>query len=167
MIRIFQAGFFTACLQGIFVVAITYAFMLAASRATAIPEAPLNHQGSLAFAEWMESHSILLRYNYFLIAIGLVLTRNRFVDLTAENIQRHSVWLQPIAPRRELETIFGQLLIATICFGIATLQSPPSIVLTISNLFSSSWFASVIWSGTMSIVLAAFGATVVAAKKAM
>lgn len=167
MIRIFQVGLIAVCFQSISVVVITCTFMLVAWRATTIPGPLGEHQGSVNFTEWMDGHSILLRYSYFLIAIGLILTRNKFTDLTAENIRQVAIWVQPITPKRELEAIFYQLLVATICFGVATVQAPSSSFIAILGSSGSSWIPAAIWSGAMSVILAAFGATVVAARKAM
>ncbi|MBZ0217157.1 MAG: hypothetical protein K8F25_11425 [Fimbriimonadaceae bacterium] len=167
MFGFFQVGLIAAWLQGAFVWIVTNAFMFAALHSIAISGPYSLLEGTPGVSEWMESHLILLRYSYFFIALGLTLTHNRFVDVTVEHIRQASHRIDPNNPDRASKFIFSQLIIAAICFAIATLHSPPSILAVISGHIENGWINSAAWSGIMSVVFAGIGANAAAAKTAI
>lgn len=167
MFKTFQVGIVAACIQSALALFITSAFMFAAWRANESVSPPAVIEESGSFATWMEAHVVLLRYSDFSTALGLALTQNRFIDLTAGYMRKASWWMHPFEPDRATEVIYSQLMIAAICFAIATLRPPPGILNAITNEPEYRWIVSAIWSGAMSALMAGFGANATAARRAI
>lgn len=167
MSKIFPAGPIAAYAQGLMVVIITWTFVFLAWRCEVQSEVTSFCDGHACAAEWIDAHSIHLRYFYLLAAIGLIFAFRRYFESFSESFRRGMLRANPITPKKESDLVFNQLLIATICFGIATLQPPPNIAVTALSSLAPAWVFTAIWSGLLSTATAALGANAVAARRAL
>jgi hypothetical protein len=101
------------------------------------------------------------------LALGITLTHGRWTEIAVEDIRRSSLELDSFGTSQTIESIFGQFVIVTICFGIAVLRPPPGFMGALVNPLEAWWISSAIWSGAMSAVMVAFGVSAAAAKEAM
>lgn len=164
---IFPAGVVAAYIQGIISVLITALFLLAAWWNTCTPDAMANIACALRSSEWVDGHLLSFRYLLTASALSILVIENRFINITSEKVRRLTSYINPIMPRKEIDTTYHQLLIAAICFGIAALQAPPSLLRMILGDFGPSWISSAVWSGLASAATAAFGASAIAVSRAL
>jgi hypothetical protein len=94
---------------------------------------------------------------YFLIALGLALTRNRYVDATALNLRQAARRVWPAAPHYAVRALQGQLLIAAAGFGILALRPVPLALVELVSAVGCAAAIPVIWPAMMSIFAAALG----------
>jgi hypothetical protein len=111
--------------------------------------------------------SQLLKWAYLLIAVGLALTTDRTVDLTAERIRRAFSVIRRIAPEHALKALAFQLSLATMMLAAFTLSTPPELLAALGRNLGFACIASIGWAGTMSIGVAFFGASTHAVLKAL
>lgn len=162
--RIFRAGIVAARRQLIAVVIVSVAVFL-------LPSHNLTGRDAL----WIESDveafrisvSQLLKWTYLLIAVGLALTTNRPVDLTAERIRGAFSVIRRIAPEHTLKALAFQLGLATVMLAGFTLSMPPELLTALGRNLGGACIASIGWAGTTSIGVAFFGASTHAVLKAL
>jgi hypothetical protein len=128
MIRV---GLALAYIQGIVVVAIAIVFAVVhhdgiVGNSAALIDTPEK-------SEIMESYALILRYTYFFLALGITLTHGRWTEIAVEDIRRSSLELDSFGTSQTIESIFGQFVIVTICFGIAVLRPPPGFIGALVN----------------------------------
>jgi hypothetical protein len=109
----------------------------------------------------------LFTWAALLVALGLALTSNRSIDITASRIQRGSRIVRLGSPQHILMSLVAQFGLAAILFAIFALQAPPNAIVSISDYFGFSSAASIIWTAVMSVGVASFGASAHAAVKAI
>lgn len=163
--RMIRVGLAFAYIHSIVVVAIAVVFSVVHHDGLAGNSVDLSNT-SISL-ETLESHVLILRYTYFLSALVIILSHGRWTEIATEDVRRSLFELNSFDLDKTFESFFGQLVIVTICFGIATLRPPPYIVKSLVDSLETSWISSAIWSGAMSVVMVAFGFTAVAAKEAM
>jgi ABC-type Na+ efflux pump permease subunit len=104
----------------------------------------------------------LLPWAALLVALGLALTSNRSIDITASRIQRRSRMLR--SPQHILMSLVAQFGLAAILFAIFVLQAPPNVIISVGYYFGFPAEAvSIVWTAVMSIGVASFGASAHAA----
>ncbi|MFZ2103452.1 MAG: hypothetical protein WAU86_23105 [Oricola sp.] len=165
MFKLIRVGLAAACIQSIAV--ITAAILFAVAIHNNIVGNSVATSDAAGLSQKMDLYVPLLRYIYLMLAIGIILTHNRWAEIACEDVRRVSREVNPISPSKITGSVFGQLLIVTICFGIAVLRPPPYFVGAIVNFLEGRWIGSAIWSGAMSVAMVAFGVSAVAAKRAM
>lgn len=166
MFKLIRVGLAGAGVQSIVVVGVAILFA-AMMHTSVVKDASDFDSSTLGMIEMIDSYLPLVRYTYLLLAAGIILTHSRWSDIATADARRTSLVINPFSPRRITESIFGQLMIVTICFGIAVLRPPPYILEVSLYFLESRWIISVIWSGAMSVAMVAFGISAAAAKKAM
>ena len=102
-----------------------------------------------------------------LTAIGVALTKNRFVDATSVRLRDTSKRLYPTHPSYAVKTLTVQFSIVSIAFAALVLSQPPLIVVELAGALGYAEAASFAWPGVTSIGAAAFGANAHAAAKAL
>jgi hypothetical protein len=100
-----------------------------------------------------------LKWAYLLIAVGLALTTDRSIRLTAEYFRRAFKIMPRIAPEYTLEVLAFQLGLTTVMLAAFTLSTPPELLIALGRNLGHACVASIGWAGTMSIGAAFFGAT--------
>ena len=158
MRSLFKAGFVAALIQLVAICATTIVAILSARRDTApsvAGDADIGSSGVFAFLPWA----------YVLIAVGVALSANRFVDLTAARIRHASRAMHPAAPASAAETLQGRLWLAAIGCAILAVNPPPDLVSAICRHLGHAGTAPMVWSGLISIGAASFGANAQAAGK--
>lgn len=165
--RLFPTGPVAAYIQGLLVVVITSAFLLAAQLGISDAEPASTRGSNILIADWMEAHLITLRYFYLFAAICLILACRSLFERPAAFIRHEISQINPITPKRELIAVYSQVVLATVCFGIETLQQPPHIISLVIENLGPAWIVTAIWSGALSVATAAFGANAVAAGRAL
>ncbi len=161
MTRLFAAGLFSGGLQTIVVTLIVLLFFRYGAWETISTSA-----GMLAEAQASDTIA-LLRAIDLLIALGLALSTNRFVSATALHLRQASRRMYPRRPDYASRALLVQLTIAALGSGILALRTPPLALDEIAEAAGWATAAPLIWSGTWSIVAAAFGANAHAAAKAL
>ena len=155
MLRLFRAGLVAGALQ-LAAAGVTTAIVLLFAENKTLPSVDL------------QSISALLVWLYLLTSLGIVFTSADFVKVTARRISRASRSMSPTQPRNVTEALMVQLWFAAIGFAILELRSPPEPLIAVSDyFFGSRDAASSVWSGVMSIGVAAFGANAEAARRAL
>ena len=162
--RIFKVGIVAARRQLIAVAVVTIAALLLPSlgvtgRSTQSIE---TEAGALRI-----SVSQLLKWVYLFIAVGLALTTDRLIELTADHIRRMLTVLRHIAPEHTLKALAFQLGLATVMLAGFTLSAPPELLIALGRNFGCACIASIGWAGTMSIGVAFFGASTHATLRAL
>ena len=115
MRRLFRAGLVAASAQILAVAVATVAVTIALRRGLVIP-------ASGAAESELQSAVRLLRWIDLFLAVGMALTRNRFIDETAERIREAARRFYPPAPDRACKALFIQLSAASA--GLAVLALP-------------------------------------------
>ena len=161
MTRLFAAGLFAGGLQTIVVALIALLFLRYGAWETISARVGIS-------AEAQASDTIAwLRATDLLIAVGLALSTNRFVSATALHLRQASRRMYPGRPDYASRALLVQLTIAALGSGILALRPPPLTLVEIAEAAGAAIAAPLIWSGTWSVVAAAFGANAHAAAKAM
>ena len=109
----------------------------------------------------------LLRWIYLLMALGVALTSDRFVDFSAARIRLASRLMRPTVPDHATKSLLTQLTLASIGLAVLALRPPPDLLIVATRYFGPGWVASAAWSGMMSAAAAGFGANAQAAKRAL
>lgn len=161
---LFQAGLAAAFIQFVAAGAVTFAVFLTVQQ-DLIVLASLNIGGDVESK--MDSLLPLLRWIYLLIALGLAMTGNRFIDFTATRIRLASRLLRPIEPDHATKSLLTQLTLASIGTAVLALRPPPDLLIATARYLGSSWVALAAWSGMMSVAAAGFGASAQAARRAL
>jgi hypothetical protein len=162
--RIFKAGIVAARRQLIAVLIVTVAVLLLPSHNLTGRDMPSTESDAEAFRIAV---SQLLKWAYLLIAVGLTLTTDRPVDLTAERIRRAFSVIRRIAPEHTLKALAFQLSLATVMLAAFTLSSPPELLAALGRNLGCACIASIGWAGMMSVGVAFFGASTHAVLKAL
>jgi hypothetical protein len=113
------------------------------------------------------SESQLLKWAYLFIAVGLALTTDRLVELTADHIRRTLSVAGHIVPEHTLKALAFQLGLSTVMLAGFTLSTPPELLIALDRNFECACIASIAWAGTMSIGVAFFGASTHAILRAL
>ena len=159
MRRLFRAGLIAASAQVIAVVAATAAVTIAFRYGLVIP-------ASGAAESEPQSAPRLLLWSDLLLAFGIALTRNRFVDETAVRIREAARRFYPPAPDHACKTVFVQLWVASAVLAVLALRPPPGLLIEAADTLGWSAAAMLIWPGVISVGVAAFGANAHAAGRA-
>lgn len=109
--------------------------------------------------------SPLLQFAYLLTAIGLALSNDRFIELTAARIRRASRLMNVAKPEEVSRKLGVQLAITAIIFALFTVRAPPDFLLAAGQYVGSACVTPIGWAGSMSIGVACFGASARAALK--
>jgi hypothetical protein len=109
----------------------------------------------------------LFTWAALLVALGLALTSNRSIDITARRIQRGSRILRLSSPQHILMSLVIQFGLAAILLAIFALQAPPNAVIWVGHYFGIPGAVSIVWTALMSVGVASFGASAHAAVKAI
>jgi hypothetical protein len=163
-LRILKVGIVAARRQLVAVVVVTIAALLLPSldltgRSTQSIE---TEAGALRI-----SVSQLLEWTYLFVAVGLALTTDRLIELTADHIRHTLSVVRHIAPEYTLKALAFQLGLATVILAGFTLSTPPELLIALGRNFGCACIASIVWAGTMSIGVAFFGASTHAILRAL
>jgi hypothetical protein len=158
MRRLFRAGLVAASAQILAVAVATVAVAIALCHGLVIP-------ASGAAELELQSEARLLPWIDLFLAVGIALTRNRFVDETAGRIREAAQRFYPPPPDHARKALFVQLWATSAGLAVLTLRPPG---LSIDAADTRGWAAAVmlIWPGVMSVGVAAFGANAHAADRA-
>src|ERR1700722_6539818 len=148
MRRLFHAGFVAASAQTLAVAAATVAVTIALRCGLVIP-------ASGAAETELQSAVLLLRWIDPFLAVGTALTRNRFIDETAERIREAARRFYPPAPDHACKALFIQLSAAS---AVLALRPPPGFLIAAVDTWGWGPAVMLIWPGVMSVGVAAFGA---------
>ena len=159
MRRLFHAGFVAASAQILAVTAATVAVTIALRCGLVIP-------ASGAAESELQSVVRLLRWIDLFLAVGIALTRNRFIDETAGRIREAARRFDPPVPDRACKALFVQLGVTSAGLAVLALRSPPGLLIDAANMWGWGPPVMLIWPGVMSVGVAAFGANAHAAGKA-
>jgi hypothetical protein len=109
----------------------------------------------------------LFTWAALLVALGLALTSSRSIGVTASRIQRASRFLRTGSAQYILMALVAQFGLAAILFAVFALQPPPNAIIVASHYFGFSGAVSIIWTATMSVGVASFGASAHSAVQAI
>jgi hypothetical protein len=157
MLRFLEAGLIAGARQLLAVILITSGVFLAVSEkavlenASALPSEP---------GLW-PSIPILLTWTYLLTAIGLALTEDHRLILTAKRIHHAAHLLGEQHPK----ALASQLAIAAVLFACLALRSPPELLIDLCQYAGYLLAAPVVWAGVMTTAVAFFGASAHAAMR--
>ncbi len=158
MLRLFQAGLIAALMQCITILLLTPPVLF-------YVQSRMQDQQSLHTSPTSLTATSLLQLIYLVTAVGVALTRNRFVDLTAARIRAASYRMHPLEPARAANTLLICLWFTAFGLAALTLGPPPSFLIELEWRFGPFKAAPIIWSAMMSVGVAAFGANAQAAKQ--
>jgi hypothetical protein len=159
MRRLFHAGFVAASGQILAVAAATVAVTIALRCGLVIPAS------GAAESELQSAARLLLWIDLFL-AVGIALTRNRFIDETAGRIREAARRFYPPAPDRACKALFIQLGATSAGLAVLALRPPPGLLIEAADTWGWGPAVMLIWPGVMSVGVAAFGANAHAAGRA-
>jgi hypothetical protein len=161
MRRLFYAGFVAASAQILAVAAATVAVTIALRCGLVTP-------ASGAAESELQSAVRLLRWIDLFLAVGIALTRNRFIDETAGRIREAARRFYPPAPDRACKALFIQLSAtsAGLAVLVLALRPPPGFLIAAADTWGWGPAVILIWPGVMSVGVAAFGANAHAAGRA-
>jgi len=154
MRRLFRAGLVGASAQILAVAAATVAVTIALRCGLVIPAS------GAAESELQSAVRLLLWIDLFL-AVGIALTRNRFIDETAGRIREAARRFYPPAPDRACKALFASAGLAVLAFRPA-----PGFLIAAADTWGWGPAVMLIWPGVMSVGVAAFGANAHAAGRA-
>jgi hypothetical protein len=158
MLRLFQAGATAACMQCLAILLATFLIFSYAHHRIGTLQVPADDPAVLSLVP-------LLQLIYLVTAIGVALTRHRFVGLTADRIRQASRLMNRSDPDRAANTLMISLWFTAFGFAALTLGSPPSFLTELGWHLGYFDAAPIIWSGMMSIGVASFGANAQAAAR--
>jgi hypothetical protein len=161
-----QAGLVAAFIQCVAAGAATIVLLLEVQYDLIVLASP-NVNDGVESEIGLDSLLPLLRWIYLLLALGVALTSNRFVEFTAARIRSASRAMHPTEPDHATDTLLTQITLASIGLAILTLRPPPDFLVAAGRSIGSGWVASAAWSGIMSAAVAGFGATAQAARRAL
>jgi hypothetical protein len=159
MRRLFRAGFVAALAQILAVAAATVAVTIALRCGLVIP-------ASGAAESELQSAVRLLLWIDLLLAVGIALTRNRFIDQTSARIREAARRFYPPAPDRACKALFVQLGAASAGFAVLALRPPPGLLIEAADTWGWGPAVMLMWPGVISVGVAAFGANAHAARRA-
>src|ERR1700722_9316516 len=159
MRRLFHAGFVAASAQILAVAAATVAVTIALRCGLVIP-------ASGAAESELQSAVRLLRWIDLFLAVGIALTRNRFIDETAERIREAARRFYPPAPDRACKSLFVQLWATSAGLAVLAFRPPPGFLIAAADTWGWGPAVMLIWPGVISVGVAAFGANAHAAGRA-
>jgi hypothetical protein len=159
MLRLFQAGLIAALMQ-------CSAMLLLTPPILFYVQSRMQDLQSFYTDPTSSTVASLLQFIYLVTAVGLALTRNRFVDSTAARIRATSYRMHPLEPARAANTLLICLWFTAFGLAALTLGPPPSFLIELEWYFGPFNAAPIVWSAMMSVGVAAFGANAQAAKQA-
>ena len=109
----------------------------------------------------------LFTWAALLVALGFALTSSRSICVTASRIQRASRFQRTGSAQYILMALVAQFGLAAILFAVFARQAPPNAIIVASHYFGFSGVVSIIWTATMSVGVASFGASAHSARKAI
>ena len=115
----------------------------------------------------METQSSILTGAYLVLSLGVALTENRLLDVTAMHIRRVSHLKRLSRPYLMMALILFLFCLGTAGFTMLTLQVPPKFLVDLGHYFGWGGRPPIIWPGTMSIGVAWFAASAHAALRAL
>src|SRR4051812_624445 len=154
MLRFLEAGFMAGARQLLAVILITSAAFLVGS------EKVESVSVWVRSPQLWPSPSVFLTWAYLLTAIGLALTENHRLDLTAKRIRRATYLLGGQHPSKALAS---QLTIAAVLFASLALRPAPQLLIDLCQYAGYLFAAPVVWAGLMTTAVALFGASAHAA----
>lgn len=161
MLQLFSAGIFACGVQSI-AVTITILFFLQSG----LLEPRSIVIGSETAAP-ITKVTVLLTGVYLLTALGLALSRNRFVTATALRLRHSSRRLYSVNPGYARKVLLVQLTIAALGFGVLALRPPPLPLVQFADANGCADVVPLVWPAIMSIAAAAFGANAHAAAESL
>jgi hypothetical protein len=159
MRRLFRAGLVAAAAQILAVAVATVAVAIALRHGLVIPAsggAESEVQSAVRLLPWID----------LFLAVGIALTRNRFVDETAGRIREAARRFYPPAPDHACKALFVQLWATSAGLAVLALRPPPGLSIEAADTWGWTAAAMLIWPGVMSVGVAAFGANAHLAGKA-
>jgi hypothetical protein len=159
MRRLFRAGLVAASAQILAVAVATVAVAIALRHGLVIP-------ASGAAESEVQSAARLLPWIDLFLAVGIALTRNRFVDETAGRIREAAQRFYPPAPDHACKALFVQLWATSAGLAVLALRPPPGLLIEAADTWGWGAAVMLIWPGVMSVGVAAFGANAHAAGRA-
>lgn len=156
MLRFLEAGFIAGARQLLAVILSTSAVFLAVPKKVVLESVSV----LVSDLELWPSVPVLLTWTYLLTAIGLALTENYRLDLTAKRI-RHATRL--LGEEHPSKALASQLTIAAVLFGCLALRPPPQLLIDLCPYAGYPLVAPVVWAGIMTTAVAFFGASAHAA----
>jgi hypothetical protein len=159
MRRLFCAGLVGALAQILAATAAAVAVTIALRCGLVIPAT------GAAGSELQSAVGLLLWIDLFL-AVGIALTRNRFIDETAGRIREAARRFYPPAPDRACKALFIQLGATSAGLAVLALRPPPGLLIEAADTWGWGPAVMLIWPGVMSVGVAAFGANAHAAGRA-
>lgn len=136
---LFQAGLAAAFIQFIAAGTVPFAVFLTVQQEL-IVLAPPNIDGDVESK--MDSLLPLLRWIYLLIALGVALTGDRFIDFTAARIRLASRLMRPIEPDHATKSLLTQVTLASVGMAILALRPPPDLLIAAARYLGPGWIAS-------------------------
>jgi len=104
----------------------------------------------------LQSPVRLLRWIDLFLAVGVALTRNRFIDETAERIREAARRFYPPAPDHACKALFVQLCAASAGLAVLALRPPPGFLIAAADTWGWGPAVMLIWPGVMSVGVACF-----------
>ena len=159
MRQLFRAGLVAALAQILAVAAATVAVTIALRCGLVMP-------ASGAAGSELQSAVRLLLWIDLLLAVGIALTRNRFIDETSGRIREAARRFYPPAPDRACKALFVQLGTASAGLAVLALRPPPGLLIGAADTWGWGPAVMLMWPGVISVGVAAFGANAHAASRA-
>jgi hypothetical protein len=110
--------------------------------------------------------SVFLVCVYLLIAVGLALTHNQSIEITANRI-RAALSIASTGRERALMLLVLQPIIGATALVIVALQPPPAFLLWAVGHFGPASGVAIVWGAVMSVGVASSGAVAHAALSAL
>ena len=151
MARLFHAGLVASILQLVGIgVATPLVIWLVRHGSTMSLEVSTEYdaQAAASFLPWV----------YLVIASGVAMTANRFTELTALRVRHASRLMNPTEPDQAARILLLQLSLVAVACAVMTVHLPPDLLARAFHALGHPHTASLVWSATMSIGAAAFGA---------
>jgi len=158
MLQFLEAGFIAGARQLLAVILITSAVFLAVSEKVALESVSV----LVSKPGLWPSLPVLLTWTYLLTAIGLALTEDHHLDLTAKRMGHATHLLGDAHPSSALAS---QLTIAAVLFVYLALSPPPQLLIDLCQYAGYLLAAPVVWAGIMTTAVAFFGASAHAAMR--
>jgi len=161
MLRFLKAGLVSAGCQLIAVVIITLTvFLISSDKIMGQDTSSISSDPEAYYI----SFSRLLPWAYLLTAIGLTLTVDRTVILTAKRMRDAA---RVVSPEHGSRTLAVQLVISAIILALLALRTPPETLIEIGRYYGCACAALVVWPSMMSVGVAGLGASAHAAVRAL